>query len=154
MATAASSHPVFDGARGRRRDVRGVAHAASVAFRLLGAVLVAVSAAIHLHLWSDGYRNIPTIGRLFLAQGVVGLVLVVALAASGRAIVVAAGIGYMLASIGALVVSDVHGLFGLHDTLAVPYAMSSLVVEIVGAGALVAAVAVGSFARPVRLQRP
>ena len=103
----------------------------------LGALLVATSAVIHLHLWSDGYRHIPTIGPLFLAQGVVGLGLALALVVTRRVLVVAAAVGYMLASIGALVVSDVHGLFGLRDTLAVPYARSSLVVEIAGSGVLV-----------------
>lgn len=132
MTTATSSH------RPIAPTYRRVAAATIVSTVLgyLGALLVATSAVIHLHLWSDGYRYIPTIGPLFLAQGLVGLGLAIALVATRRTIVVAAAVAYMLASIGALVVSDVHGLFGLHDTLAVPYARSSLFVEIAGGGVL------------------
>jgi hypothetical protein len=114
----------------------------------IGALLVAMSAVVHLHLWSDGYRHIPTIGPLFLAQGVVGLGLALALVVTRRLIVVAVGIVYMLASIGGLVVSDVHGLFGLHDTLAVPYARLSLIVEIAGSGVLVLCAATRRLASP------
>src|SRR5205823_964424 len=113
-----------------------------------GALLVATSAVIHLHLWSDGYRHIPTIGPLFLAQGLVGLGLALALVATRRLLVVAAAVAYMLASIGALIVSDVHGLFGLRDTLAVPYARSSLVVEIAGSGVLVLCAVTRRLASP------
>jgi hypothetical protein len=34
---------------------------------LVGAALVACTAAIHLHLWLAGYRHVPRIGPLFLA---------------------------------------------------------------------------------------
>lgn len=35
---------------------------------MVGAALVAASAGIHGHLWASGYRNIPTIGTMFLLQ--------------------------------------------------------------------------------------
>jgi hypothetical protein len=44
--------------------------------RVAGAVLLAVSACIHLALYLTGYRSIPTIGWLFLLQVIVGFVLV------------------------------------------------------------------------------
>ena len=46
---------------------------------LAGAVLIVVSAVIHLHLWATGYSSISVIGPLFLAQGVAGILLAVAL---------------------------------------------------------------------------
>ena len=46
---------------------------------LAGAVLIVVSAVIHLHLWATGYSSISVIGPLFLAQGVVSILLAVAL---------------------------------------------------------------------------
>jgi hypothetical protein len=36
---------------------------------VIGSALLAASGAIHLQLWSMGYRTIPTIGPLFLIQG-------------------------------------------------------------------------------------
>ena len=55
------------------RPRRVAAHAALSA----GAVAVASSSLVHLYLWADGYRNVATIGPLFLAQGLAGLVLAV-----------------------------------------------------------------------------
>ncbi|HEV3452123.1 MAG TPA: hypothetical protein VG869_13105, partial [Acidimicrobiia bacterium] len=56
---------------------------------LAGAGLVAASALIHLYLWADGYRQVTTIGPLFLAQGVVGLALAVLLIAYPKAVAAA-----------------------------------------------------------------
>ena len=49
-----------------------------------GAGLIVVSSVIHLHLWAAGYKNIRTIGPLFLVQGVFGIVLAVAVAVIRR----------------------------------------------------------------------
>ncbi|HEV2309342.1 MAG TPA: hypothetical protein VGU73_02370 [Acidimicrobiia bacterium] len=106
-----------------------------------GALLVAGSALIHLYLWADGYRHIPTIGPLFMAQGVVGLSLAVALVALPRRGVAALGAAFLLASVAALLISATAGLFGFMDTLDAPWATSSLVVEGVGAVVLLAGAA-------------
>jgi hypothetical protein len=105
---------------------------------VVGAALVAGSAWIHLYLWADGYRRVPTIGPLFLAQGTVGLVLAVALVAFPRRVVAALGAGFLLASIGALLISATAGLFGFMDTLDAPWANTSLLVEAAGAVLLLA----------------
>src|SRR5580700_3836087 len=42
---------------------------------VVGAALLASSGAIHLQLWAMGYRTIPTIGPLFLLQGIAGVLL-------------------------------------------------------------------------------
>jgi hypothetical protein len=67
---------------------------------IAGAGLVAASTAIHLHLWAIGYRTIPTIGPLFLFQGVAGAVLAVALVAWRRLIIAVAAAGFLLATVG------------------------------------------------------
>ena len=41
--------------------------------RLVGAALLAATAAIHLDLYLTGYNSIPTIGNLFLFQVIVAL---------------------------------------------------------------------------------
>ena len=99
---------------------------------------MASSGAIHLQLWAMGYRTIPTIGPLFFLQGVAGLLLAVVLLLWRRLLVVVAGAGFMVATIGGLLVSVNFGLFGFMDTFAAPYAGLSLVLE--SAGAVVLAV--------------
>lgn len=102
---------------------------------IAGAGLVATTGAIHLHLWASGYRTVPTIGPLFLFQGIAGAALAVALVASRRLLTVVAGAGFMIATIGGFLLSVYVGLFGFMDTLAAPFAGVSLAVE--SAGALV-----------------
>src|ERR1700692_2615281 len=46
---------------------------------LAGAALIGVTGVIHLHLWMSGYRNIPTIGPLFLLQAIVAELLAIGL---------------------------------------------------------------------------
>jgi hypothetical protein len=115
---------------------------------VVGAALVATTAAIHLHLWTSGYRTIPTIGPLFLFQGVAGAVLVVALVAWRRLATVVAAAGFMIATIGGLLLSVYVGLFGFRDTLTAPFAGMSLAIDTAGAvvlGAVALALALGQF---------
>jgi hypothetical protein len=103
-----------------------------------GSALLVASSAIHLELWSTGYRTIPTIGPLFLIQGFTGALLAVLLLLSRRLLIVVTAAGFMVATIGGLLLSIHFGLFGFMDTLAAPYAGLSLGVE--SAGAVVLAV--------------
>jgi hypothetical protein len=104
----------------------------TISLILIGAVTVAASAIIHLHLWIIGYRHIHLIGPLFLAQSVAGMVLAVALITYRRLGVIAAGVAYMAGSIGALIISATVGFLGLHDGLDVPWATTSLTTEVIG----------------------
>jgi hypothetical protein len=113
-----------------------------------GAALMVWSSVIHLQLWSDGYRNISVIGPLFLIQGIGGIVLAVLLAVFRRVILMAAGAVMMAATAAGLLLSAGTGLFGFQESLAVPYAGSSLVVEFAGAAVLAAATAIVLAARP------
>jgi hypothetical protein len=108
----------------------------------VGAALVATTGAIHLHLWATGYRTIPTIGPLFLFQGIAGAAIAVALVVTRRLLIVVAAAGFMIATIGGFLLTVYVGLFGFTDTLAAPFAGVSLVVESVGAVILAAAAAV------------
>jgi hypothetical protein len=105
---------------------------------VVGSALLASSGAVHLQLWAMGYRTIPTIGPLFLLQGIGGVLLAVVLLLWRRLLVVVAGAGFMVATIGGLLVSVYFGLFGFRDTFAAPYAGLSVVVE--SAAAVVLAV--------------
>jgi hypothetical protein len=121
---------------------------------VVGAALMVWSGVIHLQLWSDGYRTISVIGPLFLIQGIGGIALAVVIAVFRRVVLMAAGAVMMAATAAGLLLSVGIGLFGFQESLAVPYAMSSLVVEFVGAAVLAAAAAILLAARreprPVR----
>ncbi len=104
---------------------------------IIGSALVATTSAVHLHLWDTGYRDIPTIGPLFLVQGIAGVVIAIVLLASRRLFAVVAAAGFMLATIAGLLLSVNVGLFGFMDSLSAPFADLSLIVE--SAGTLVLA---------------
>jgi hypothetical protein len=105
-----------------------------------GAVLIVLSALVHLHLWSTGYRHIPTIGPLFLLQGVAGIVIAVALAILRHPLTALLGAGYALATVAGLLISVNFGLFGFQDSIDAPYAQLSLAMEIAAAVILLAGV--------------
>jgi hypothetical protein len=102
----------------------------------IGSALLAASSVIHLELWSMGYRTIPTIGPLFAIQGLVGLLLAVLLVVSRRLLMVVLAAGFMMATIGGLLLSISFGLFGFTDTLGAPYAGLSLGIESAGVALL------------------
>jgi hypothetical protein len=108
---------------------------------LAGAVLLVWSSVIHLQLWSDGYRSISVIGPLFLIQGIGGIALALSVAVFRRAVLLAAGAVLLAGTAVGLLVSTAFGLFGFQESLAVPYATSSLVVEFTGAAVLAVATA-------------
>lgn len=113
---------------------------AFTAAAVAGAALVEASAAIHLHLWAAGYRDIATIGPLFLAQGIVGVALGLAVVALRRYVLVAAGAAYMVASIVGFLLADTVGLFGFVDSFVAPYAGMAFALEVAGAVVMAAAV--------------
>lgn len=97
-----------------------------------GAGLVAWSAAIHLDLWHTGYRDIATIGPLFLAQSIGGFVLAALIAASRRLLPTLAGALFLASTIGGFVWSAEWGLFGFQDSFSATFASLALAVEIAG----------------------
>jgi hypothetical protein len=136
--------------------LRGPATLASPAARwavniiaLVGAALLVWSGVIHLELWADGYRSISVIGPLFLVQGVGSIVIAAALALLRRLALIVAGALTLAATAGGLLLSVYVGLFGYQESLAVPYAQSSLVIEFTGA-ALLTALAIFLLTVPTR----
>jgi hypothetical protein len=105
---------------------------------VVGAILVLLSGLIHLKLYGS-YKGISVIGPLFLAQGIVGIVLAVALGAFRRLWLLLAGAGFCIATAAGLLISVNFGLFGFQDSLSVPYATSSLIEEFLGGGVLLTA---------------
>jgi hypothetical protein len=104
-----------------------------------GAALLVWSGVIHLQLWFDGYRDISVIGPLFLIQGIASIALALAVVVFRRLVLLAAGAALLAATAAGLLLSAAIGLFGYTESLAVPYAKTSLVAEFAGTAVLVAA---------------
>jgi len=83
--------------------------------RMSGALLLAVSAAIHLDLYLTGYRKIPTIGWLFLLQVIVGFVLTIAALVTRSRLAAAASAALALSTLGAYLLAVWIGLFGFKE---------------------------------------
>ena len=146
---SATSKPDRFPARSARLALTGPAQLTSPLSRwavtllaVAGAALLAWSGVIHLQLWSDGYRGISVIGPLFLIQGIASIGLAVALAVFRRLVLLAAGAVLAAATAAGLLLSAGIGLFGYVESLAVPYAETSLVVEFTSAAVLAAAAAI------------
>jgi hypothetical protein len=132
--------------------LRGPAHLLSVAARVAITIVIAGGAActvysgyIHLYLWGRQpypYRDIPTIGPLFLVQGVAAIVIGLMIIVSRRVGALLVGAGLLVVSVAALVIDVEVGMFGFKDSWAVPYATTTLYEEIVGAVLLLAAACV------------
>jgi len=83
--------------------------------RVAGALLLVVSACIHLVLYLTGYRAIPTIGWLFLVQFVVAFVLAIGALVTHSRLVAIAGAGLALCTLGAYLLAVWIGLFGYKE---------------------------------------
>jgi hypothetical protein len=120
--------------RGPRRSRRPVALAATASF-VVGGLLVLWSAYIHFHLWGEtgGYRSIATIGPLFLAQSVAGLVIGLGVIAVRQLWAAVIGLGYALATIVGFLLSVTHGLFGFTETWLAPFAQQAFGIEVAAA---------------------
>src|SRR5579859_4437281 len=83
--------------------------------RVTGAGLLAATTAIHLDLYLTGFRNIPTIGGLFLLQVIAGFALAAAVLVTGNQVVAALGAGFAVATLGGYLLSIWVGLFGFTE---------------------------------------
>jgi len=83
--------------------------------RVAGALLLVVSACIHLGLYLTGYRSIPTIGWLFLVQVVVAFVLAVGALVTHSRLVAVAGAAFALSTLGCYLLAVWIGLFGFKE---------------------------------------
>jgi predicted lipoprotein with Yx(FWY)xxD motif len=95
--------------RHRRHQARGLP------LRVAGALLLSVSAGIHLDLYLTGYRTIPTIGWLFLLQCIGGFTLAIAMLLTHSRLAVAASAAFALSTISAYLLAVWIGLFGFRE---------------------------------------
>ena len=127
----------------------GGRRAAALLLRLACVALLAWIASIHLHLWQQGYRQIPTDGPLFLLDAAAGFVLAAVLLAWPRPLAGLTAAGYTASTLGALVISLTAGLFGFHESLSASFVTQSLTIETITAIALLAwTVVVATASRP------
>ncbi|MFR9797706.1 hypothetical protein ACL02U_17630 [Streptomyces sp. MS06] len=113
--------------------------AARFALRLAGAGLTATMAAIHLRLWAEGYRDLATIGPLFLLNGVVGTLLAVTLLVTPvRRLgpVAAATALFTAGTLGGLILSLTTGLFGFGESIDAELVRPTVYVETAGTAVL------------------
>ncbi|MER7535634.1 hypothetical protein ABTX77_12710 [Streptomyces sp. NPDC097704] len=109
--------------------------AAVLLLRLTAAGLTATMGAIHLSLWADGYRDLATIGPLFLLNGIVGCLLAVALLVTPYrwvALVATATALFTAGTLGALFLSLTTGLFGFEESTDAELVRPTLAVETAG----------------------
>jgi hypothetical protein len=117
---------------------RRLAFLAALVLRLVCAGLLIWVAAIHLHLWTEGYRDIPTVGPLFLADAVGGFVLAAVLLVWPRPLAGILGTGFMISTLGGLIISLNFGLYGFRESLGASFVIETIILESVGAVALLA----------------
>ncbi|WP_432478657.1 hypothetical protein [Nocardioides sp. GXQ0305] len=83
--------------------------------RALAAVAVLVSAAMHLYLWVEGYRDLEVIGPAFLLNAVGGAVIAVLVLVWRHWLPALLTLGFGASTLGAFVVSTTVGLFGVQE---------------------------------------
>ena len=93
------------------------------------AALLAWIGYIHLHLWLEGYRQIPTDGPLFLVDAIAAFVLAAVLLALSRPLAGLLAAGYTASTLGALVISLTVGLFGFRESISASYVLESIIIE-------------------------
>ena len=83
--------------------------------RLVGAALLVATGAMHLDLYVTGFKNIPTIGVLFLLQVIAAFGLALIVAVTGSKLFAAAGALFALSTLGGYLLSIWVGLFGFTE---------------------------------------
>lgn len=113
--------------------------------RIVGSGLLVWMGWIHLHLWSEGYKHVGTIGHLLIADFVAAIVIALLLLGVHRWYLVAAisfaGAGLALLALGALALSINVGLFGFTESWKAPFTHVSVGIESAAAVVLLATAA-------------
>src|SRR6266513_1625586 len=120
--------------------------------RVAGALLLLVSACIHLVLYLTGYRSIPTIGWLFLVQFLVAFVLAIGALVTHSRLVAVAGAAFALSTLGCYLLAIWIGLFGYKE-IRTRAGIAAGLIEVAAFATLALAVAIAdarSAAAPTR----
>jgi hypothetical protein len=124
---------------GPERVPRPIGLAATATY-IGGGILVVWSSYIHFYLWQKlGYRDIPTIGPLFLAQAIAGLLIGILVIVVCRVWVAVIGVGFAVSTMAGFFLSIEFGLFGFKDSWSAPFAHQAFAIEIATIIALVLA---------------
>jgi hypothetical protein len=99
--------------------------------RILAAAAVLVSAAVHLKVWVDGYRDLSVIGPLFLLNVVAGVVIAVLLVTWRHWVPLFLAAGFGAATLLAFITAATVGLFGLHEIWVSTTGITAGIAEIV-----------------------
>ena len=111
--------------------------------RVAGALLLVVSAGIHLDLYLTGYRSIPTIGWLFLVQFLVAFVLAIGALVTHSRLVAVAGAAFALSTLGCYLLAVWIGLFGYKE-IRTRAGIAAGLIEVAAFATLALAVAIAS----------
>ena len=98
--------------------------------RLVGAVALLVSAAVHLYLWFDGVRD-QSVGPMFLVNVVSGVVIAVMLVMWRHWLPAFLTLGFGAATLGAFIISSTVGLLGVHSEWAGGFVWTAAISEVV-----------------------
>ena len=99
--------------------------------RIVTAVAALVSAAVHLILWFDGYRDIDVIGPAFLVNAVAGTAIALLLLRWRTWIPAFLVAGFGASTLAAFVVSTTIGLFGVHEEWTGGWVLTAAASEVV-----------------------
>src|SRR6516165_12735607 len=121
--------------QGEPRSARAVTGWPRLALRVAGAGLLFAAGGIHLDLYLTGFRNLPTIGWLFLFQVIAAFALALAVLITGSRLAAAAGALFALATLGGYLLSLWVGLFGFKEVRTTAGIVAG-VIEVAAAAAL------------------
>jgi hypothetical protein len=99
--------------------------------RIVTAVAALVSAAVHLILWFDGYRDIDVIGPAFLLNAVAGTVIAILLVTWRHWVPAFLVTGFGASTLGAFVIAATVGLFGVEESWTGGWVLTAAASEVV-----------------------
>ena len=121
--------------------------------RVAGALLLVVSACIHLALYLTGYRSVPTIGWLFLVQFLVAFVLAIGALVTHSRLVAVAGAAFALSTLGCYLLAVWIGLFGYKE-IRTRAGIAAGLIEVAAFATLALAVAITDAGKATAPARP
>jgi hypothetical protein len=133
---------------------RGGRRVVAMLLRLGCVALLAWIGYVHLYLWQQGYRQIPTNGPLFLLDAVAGFALAAVLLVWPRPLAGLLAAGYTAATLGALIISLSVGLFGFRESISASFVTESLIIESITVLGLISWTILAALRPPTRRPRP